>query len=74
MDVPDSKGSVQVGAVPEASHYEHLLNEVEATEGQLGAILRCAACPVQMYCYSCISTQRLCMRIVVSSRSTPAQY
>ena len=42
MDVPDSKAPV-----PEkASHYERLLNEVEATEGQLGAILRCLVCLV----------------------------
>ena len=57
MDVPDSRGSAQVGAALEASHYEHLLNEVEATEGQLGAILRSVVCPaiifpVQVYCYS----------------------
>ncbi len=35
MDSPDSKVEL-----PDVSQYEHLLNEVEATDGQLGAILR----------------------------------
>ncbi len=35
MESPDTKVELL-----DVSHYEHLLNEVEATEGQLGAILR----------------------------------
>lgn len=37
---PGTNASPQQGIPPVASHHERLLNEVEASDGQLGAILR----------------------------------
>ncbi len=44
MDFSDSKIEL-----PDVSQYEHLLNEVEATEGQLGAILRLVAAAIYIF-------------------------
>ncbi len=50
MDDPKTTvTSPQLGIPAIASHHERLLHEVEGTDGQLGAILRCVCVCVSVY-------------------------